>query len=462
MAQLQAPYNFVTGDTVNAANLNAHTNGAVLLPGSITDQPDILLPAVTGKAFTSSGGLVATVTSTAHGLSNGDQLDVTASVAAFSGRQTITVTSVDTFTFTLASTAPAVASGTLDYTKVNLVASSDSISIYDQSAAALKESTFGQILNSGLSLNSGTATINTTVTSAINGKARSDINLTPNDGLIVTGKAFNSIDGITATVTSTAHGLETGMLLDVTASNSVYSGQHYITIVSVDTFSFVISQTTPVAASGTLDYTKKGTVKSNGNQYVSGKLNVAGNLSVNGTSKFTGNSSITGNLSVSGTSNFVGGFQVGGSTGYILTEIVEQTFTFAGATTISTWTNAYTSASYTKPAGEIWMVEVDFRYRHEQVLYMAIRFNQTSTSTTLDGTFNIEGSPVNYYHIENCILRYVFQNASTFTSTFTLDFQPSASGTSVFVGEPTFPYAGVFTGITMPASKFRIYKYKTL
>ena len=286
MAQIQAPYTFVTGDTVNAANLNAHTNGAVLLPGSITDQPDIVLPAVTGRTFTSIGGLVATVTSTAHGLSNGDQLDVTASVAAFSGRQTITVTSVDTFTFTLASTAPAVASGTLDYTKVNLVASNDSISIYDQSAAALKESTFGQILNSGLSLNSGTATINTTVTSAINGKSRSDINLTPNDGLIVTGKAFNSIDGITTTVTSTAHGLETGMLLDVTASNAIYSGQHYITVVSVDTFSFVINQTTPVAASGTLDYTKKGTVKSVGNQYVSGKLNVAGNLSVTGNATF--------------------------------------------------------------------------------------------------------------------------------------------------------------------------------
>lgn len=41
MAQIQAPYTFVTGDQVTAANLNAHTNSAILLPGSITDQPDL-------------------------------------------------------------------------------------------------------------------------------------------------------------------------------------------------------------------------------------------------------------------------------------------------------------------------------------------------------------------------------------------------------------------------------------
>lgn len=41
MAQIQAPYTFVTGDQITAANLNAHTNSAILLPGSITDQPNI-------------------------------------------------------------------------------------------------------------------------------------------------------------------------------------------------------------------------------------------------------------------------------------------------------------------------------------------------------------------------------------------------------------------------------------
>lgn len=187
---------------------------------------------------------------------------------------------------------------------------------------------------------------------------------------------------------------------------------------------------------------------------------VTGNGSVSGTLTVT-SGIVTGDISSSGTANFTGTLQVNGATGYVLTEIVEQSFTFAGATTVSTWTNAFTTASYTKPAGEIWMVEFDFRYRQESAYYMAIRFNQTSTSTTLDGTFNLEGGSTNYFHVENCILRYVFQNASTFTSTFTLDFQPSASGSSVFVGEATFPYAGIFTGISMPASKFRIYKYKT-
>jgi len=41
MAQIQAPYTFVTGDQVTAANLNAHTNSAILLPGFITDQTNL-------------------------------------------------------------------------------------------------------------------------------------------------------------------------------------------------------------------------------------------------------------------------------------------------------------------------------------------------------------------------------------------------------------------------------------
>lgn len=313
MAQIQAPYTFVTGDQVTAANLNAHTNSAILLPGSITDQPDIA---------------------------------------------------------------------------ANTVAANDSVALHDLSASTLKEATVGDLLNSGLNITTG----------AIAGKTGVDLVITPAAGQKV--DVAGNIEADDVNVTD-----------DLTVGDDA---------------------------------------------------TISGDLAVTGATTFTGNVIANGNLSVSGTANFVGGFQVGGSTGYILTEIVEQSFTFAGATTISTWTNAYTSASYTKPAGEIWMVEFDFRYRHEQAVFMAIRFNQTSTSTTLDGTFNIEGSGSNYFHVENCILRYVFQNASTFTSTFTLDFQPSASGSSVFVGEATFPYAGIFTGISMPASKFRIYKYKTL
>ena len=454
MAQLQPPVVFIPGQVLAASALNAHVSSALLMPGSITEQPDIAENTVVGCAFTSAGGLTASVTSAAHGLSTGDQINVTASVTAFSGRQTITVTSVSTFTFTISQTVPAVASGTLDYTKVSLVASGDSLCIHDLSSTALKETTAGQLLNSGLNLASTTATIETAVTSTVNGRTNKDINLTPNDGIVITGKAFNSIDGITATVTSTAHGLETGMLLDITASNAVYTGQYFITVLSVDTFSFVISQTTPVAASGTVDYTKKGTVKTVGNQNISGKLNVAG------TAKFNSGATIAGNLNVSGTTNFTGGLQIGGSAGYLLTGIVEETFTFSATTTINVWTTAHTTASYTKPAGEIWVVEMDFRTRHDAAVWYAIRFNQTSSATTIDGTFDTEGASSNYFHIESRTLKYVFQNASTFTSTFTLDFQPSASGLTLFVGEPTFPYSGTFTGISMPPAKFRIYKYK--
>jgi hypothetical protein len=173
----------------------------------------------------------------------------------------------------------------------NTLASTDSTIVND--SGVLKEATIGDILNSNLN-----ATFEGVETSTLTAKPVKDISVTPNDGTIVTGKAFNSVDGITAVVTSTAHGLESTMSLNFAASNAVYSGQYIITVLTVDTFSYVISQTTTVAASGTLSYTKKGTVKVNGNSYVTGNLAVAGNGTV------TGNSTVTGNLVVTGTSKF--------------------------------------------------------------------------------------------------------------------------------------------------------------
>lgn len=337
----------------------------------------------------------------------------------------------------------------------NTVAVGDSLIIHDLSALALREATASDLLNSGLPVTASTATIDTTVTSVVNGKANKDINLTPNDGVAVTGKAFTSVDGITAVVTSLAHGLETGMLLDITASNPVYTGQFFITVVSVDTFSFVVSQTTPVAASGTLDYTKKATVKSYGNHHISGRLNIGGSAALNGS--FTCNGSLTS----TGTANFTGVLQVNGTVGYALTEIIEANISYTGTPATGTWTSTFTSASYTKPVGEIWIIEVDYRFRNDAVNQLAVRLNQTTPSTVLDGTFNVEGGTGNYLHIEDGFFRYVFQDAATFTSTFTLDFQPSLAGYTLTVGETTYPVGGVFTGVTLPVSKFRIYKYKT-
>ena len=454
MAQLQPPVVFIPGQVLAASALNAHVSSALLLPGSITDQTDIAENTVVGCAFTSAGGLTASVTSAAHGLSTGDQINVTASVTAFSGRQTITVTSVSTFTFTISQTVPAVASGTLDYTKVSLVASGDSLCIHDLSSTALKETTAGQLLNSGLNLASTTATIDTAVTSTVNGRTNKDINLTPNDGIVITGKAFNSIDGITATVTSTAHGLETGMLLDITASNAVYTGQYFITVLSVDTFSFVISQTTPVAASGTVDYTKKGTVKTVGNQNISGKLNVAG------TAKFNSGATIAGNLNVSGTTNFTGGLQIGGSAGYLLTGIVEQTVSPSTATSVANnYVVLFTSSSYTKPSDEIWHIEIVGALQYHTSSYLSYKLKRTSGAVDLIGTFDVDHAGIAIDRTAPLSLSAIENTGTSFTSTYTFEMAYGLSGYVLGVGQTTSVNPSLTA--TIPATKFRIYKYKT-
>ena len=203
-----------------------------------------------------------------------------------------------------------------------------------------------------------------------------------------------------------------------------------------------------------------------GGAFEANSSNATGNATVGGTLLVTGASTLTGNViadnnfTSNGLANFTGTFQLGGTVGYALTEIVEQNMSYTGSPASGSWTNCFTSSSYTKPAGEIWVLEVDFRFRTQAAIYTVIRFNQTSSSSTLNGVYNIEGAGSDYFHCENAFLRYVVPDATTFTSTFTLDVQPSASGYVFAIGEASFPYT-YFTGITLPLSKFRIYKYKT-
>ena len=335
----------------------------------------------------------------------------------------------------------------------NTVASGDSILLYDLSATALREANVSDVLGSNVPV----------TTSAVTAGANSDIVITPNDGTIVTGQAYTSADGLTVTVTSTAHALTAGQVILVTAAATGYNGTFRVATVLTNSFTYVMT-TAATAGSGTLSYTKKGLVKNPanksiaGNLYVDGSTAVAGSEYVAGSLTVAGATTLSGALTSSGTANFTGALQVNGTVGYVLTEIVEENMSYTGSPAVSVWTACFTSASYTKPAGEIWVLEVDFRFRTQAAIQTAIRLNQTSTTTTLNGVYNGEGAGSDYYHTENAFLRYVVADATTFTSTFTLDVQPSASGYVFTVGETTFAY---IAGVTLPVSKFRIYKYKT-
>ena len=226
MAQIQSPETYADGQQVTAARLNNQTNGAILLPGAITDHTNIT---------------------------------------------------------------------------ANTVASGDSILLYDLSATALREANVSDVLGSNLPV----------TTSAITAGANSDIVVTPNDGVIVTGQAYTSGNGLTVTVTSTAHTLTVGQVILVTAAGAGYNGTFRVATVATNSFTYVMT-TAATAGSSTLSYTKKGSVRNAGNESIGGSLFVAGS-SVVATSDVTGNQTVAGNQTITGNSTVTGTLAVAGS-----------------------------------------------------------------------------------------------------------------------------------------------------
>lgn len=363
MAQIQSPETYVDGQQVTAARLNNQTNGAILLPGAVTDQT---------------------------------------SLAA------------------------------------NTVAAGDQVILHDLSATALRKATAGDLLGSGLNASLGTASVETLTTSVINGKANRDINATPNDGVLVTGKTFSSIDGITAVVSSTAHGLESNTCLDITASNPVYSGQYFINVIGVDSFSYTIRQATPVAASGTLSYTKKGTVKVAGNEHITGNLEVVGKTELDGATTVSGTLLATGTSTFSGTSNFTGTLQYKSTPIYGLFNIstfnlvntvglvsvinnvripIVTNWAVAGGNVTGAGGGVHWNESHTIPTGEMWEITWHWSAMRGGDDYFAVgvirrqgggswiqiedfqpqpSIYTNSPITTVDVLTNTSGSPVTY------------------------------------------------------------------
>jgi len=331
----------------------------------------------------------------------------------------------------------------------NTVASGDSILLYDLSATALREANVSDVLGSNVAI----------TTSAITAGANSDIVITPNDGTIVTGQAYTSADGLTVTVTSTAHTLTVGQVILVTAAATGYNGTFRVATVLTNSFTYVMT-TAATVGSGTLSYTKKGLVKNPANESVAGNLYVDGSTAVAGGLTVAGATTLAGALTSSGTANFTGALQVNGTVGYVLTDIVEETIPSNSVTSTTAWVSYFTSASYTKPTGEIWIIETVFQFSRSLSSGEAgIRLNQTTPSTALRGVFDVEGAGSIYQHTEQTAFNTVFDTASSFTSTFTIDAVFSVAGYSFVLGNTTAsPY---LSGITIPVSKFRIYKYKT-
>jgi hypothetical protein len=200
---------------------------------------------------------------------------------------------------------PSITANTLQATDTTIV----------NDAGVLKEATIGDFLNSNLPV----------TTSSITAGNTSDIVITPNDGTIVTGQAYTSGDGLTVTVTSTAHILAVGQIILVTAAGTGYNGTFRVATVATNSFTYVMT-TAATAGGGSLSYTKKGLVKNPANESVAGNLYVDGtsvvaSSYVAGNQIVAGNSAVTGNLAVTGTATFNNAPQV-------LTSVIKPRFDY--------------------------------------------------------------------------------------------------------------------------------------
>lgn len=323
MAQIQAPYTFVTGDQITAANLNAHTNSAILLPGSITDQPNIT---------------------------------------------------------------------------ANTVVAGDSVALHDISDLTLKEATVGDLLNSGI-------------------------------------------------------GITTGSIAGVTGANLV--------VTPAATFALSVAGN----LSTTANFAVTGTSTLTGNVTVSGTLAVTGAAVFNSNSNFNGNVTVSGTSNFTGAANFTGGFQIGGSSGYMLYEVYEQNLSTWTATAAGVFPAVVTTASFTKPANEIWVFEIDGAWTMVRGYGAGYAFRY-STETYRTGAYlkyDVDySSGVALPTTRSIYYTWTVPAGTALSSRSVMVDVWANSGSQLAMFVNASLASEIITTGTLPLSKFRILKYKTI
>jgi hypothetical protein len=222
--------------------------------------------------------------------------------------------------------------------------------------------------------------------------------------------------------------------------------------------------TAATAGSGTLSYTKKGTqdvagnLTVSGNAYVDGGLTIGGNLTSTGTLNISGNVASSSNFTNSGTANFTGTFQVNGQVGYVLTEIYEENLS---GVTLNAGTHyaVLTTAQFTKPAGEIWVCELDVTHSGYRgyVYEFDVRYLSQTTSYLFYERFH-DGAGGGAFTFNRFTGRWVLQSSVTMTDSVTID---ASTGNTLYFGSTGTGGGSIMGTGSIPPSKLRIYKYKT-
>jgi hypothetical protein len=139
----------------------------------------------------------------------------------------------------------------------------------------------------------------------------------------------------------------------------------------------------------------------------------------------------------------------------VLTEIVEETVALFTATSVANnFVVMFTSSSYTKPSNEIWCVEIIGNLRYNVTGYVSYKLKRTSGSVDLIGGNDVDHSGITADRTAPLYLNAIENAGTSFTSTYTFEMAYPLSGYTLGVGQ-------TFVFVAMPATKFRIYKYKT-
>lgn len=193
-----------------------------------------------------------------------------------------------------------------------------------------------------------------------------------------------------------------------------------------------------------------------------GNATVGGNLTVTGT--INGAINTSNNITSSGTANFTGTLQVNGVVGYVLTEIVDETIPHYGAIAAGLTNALHTTSAFTKPAGEIWIMEISLRYygaagyTYEFAGRYGSQTPQTGSYLFYERRHDGAGGGAVGNELYTC--RWILTSAETATAeTIKIDTL-AGSGSGLQLGMQTGMAGAVCSGAVYP-SKFRIYKYKT-
>ena len=278
MAQIQSPETYVDGQQVTAARLNNQTNGATLLPGSITDQSalaantvdvadTILIHDASAGALrkaTVSDLLNSGITATTGTITGSAGVDINITPAGTQKTQinsNLTVTGNETINGSLTVTGNTICDAALTVNGIPTFTTT--------SALKLPVGTTGQRPGTGVQ---GQIRYNTTTsnTEIYNGTTWEEVGGGPFDATggnkiiapdtTVVTASFTSVNGESVVVTSGGHSVSVGQIVHIVTAVAGYSGDYQVIAADTGTFTYIMP-VLAVANSGSCTYQKAGNFK---------------------------------------------------------------------------------------------------------------------------------------------------------------------------------------------------------